>query len=207
MDFSGIEPGADEARLLGNAVFRLDADPVKILDYRAFAEWNASSVTNVVDLIAAEAVARHRRVHTTVARDADEVEEALASGGFDLFFVHDLPAAPAGALALLGASWAAPIAEFTGGCHDVVALATAQGSGEMGELLRASGVLAVTSVAPTSAADVVVTQEDPLLSGVGQGFSGEEAWGALSLDRSAGQTITVVLGTRAGVPVAVHRYW
>lgn len=207
MNFSDVEPGTDEARLLGNAVFRLDEDPVKILDYRALAEWNASSVTNVVDLIASEAVARRRRVHTTVARDADEVVAALAGGGFDLLFVHDQPAAPAGALAELGASWAAPIAEFTSGCRDVVALVTAQGSAEMGELLRTSGVLALTGVEPASAADVVVSQEDPLLSGVGASFSGEQALGAFTIDASAGQSITVLLRTRAGVPVAVHRYW
>jgi hypothetical protein len=207
MDFAGVEPGTDEAHLLGNAVFRVGADPVKVLDYRALSEWNASSVTNVVDLIASEAVARHRRVHTTVARDADEAREALATNAFDLFFVHDQAAAPAGALGEIGASWAAPIASFTSGCRDVVVLATAQGEGEMGELLRASGVLAVGDVEPASAADVVVAQDDPLLSGVGASFSGEQAVAALAVDRSAGQTISVVLTTRAGVPVAVHRYW
>jgi hypothetical protein len=207
MDFSGVTPGSPEARLLGNAVFHVAAEPVRVLDYRELAEWNASSVTNVVDLIASEALARGRTVKTTVAHDAADAREKLVSGEFDLFFVHDLASASPGVLAALGASFHDPLDTFGHGCRAVVVLATAQGAGEMGAFLTASGVLEVKGVTEVAAAGVTIAAPaDPLAAGLTPPFAEPQALASFALGTPSGLR-TTVLATTDGAPVAVHRIW
>jgi hypothetical protein len=204
MDFSAIAPGTPEAHLLGNAVFGATPDPVRVLDYRALAEWNSSSATNVVDLIAAEAVARDRTLQTTVAHDAAELGDLLQKGEHDLLFVHDQTAAPEGELAAVGAAWAPLVAGFVRTCGDVVVLATAGGTGEMGELLSAAGILDTGALSP-AAAVVEVAPGDPLLSGVAPPFAGEQGAASFALDPASKQAVTVVLATPDHAPVALRR--
>lgn len=207
MDFSAVEPATPEARLLGNAVFMAAADPVRILDYREHAEWNASSVTNVVYLVADEAVARDRTLVATVARSAEDAREQLESGEYDIFLVHDQAAAEEGILAGIGAEWAPAIEGFVEKSGNVVMLATATGSGEMGELISASGVLEITAIHPAEPAEIESASPDALGAGVKGPFTGEQAVASFDVEIVAGQPFTPVLTTLDGAPVAIHRFW
>lgn len=208
MDFSAVSPASPEARLLGNAIFMTGADPVKILDYRAHTEWNASSVTNVVDLCADEAVARERTLQTTVAKDAEHARDELENGEYDIFLIHDQAAAEKGALAGVGALWAPLIPGFVEKSGSVVVLATASGEAEMGELLSASGVLEVTgihAITPGEVKNAVPT--DGLGAGVQGPLSGKQSLASFDIDDTAGQAYTAVLVDGDGGAVAVRRYW
>jgi hypothetical protein len=207
MDFAAITPLSREAHLLGNAVFMASHKPVRILDYRELTEWNASSVTNVVDLISSEALVRHRTVQTTVAENAEDVPTELQLANVDVLFVHDQVNAPAGKLAEIGAKWEPAVSAFLKRSGIVIVLATAQGTNEMGELLTASGLLTIKSLAPTTIAHVRnMAPADPIGHGVSTPLHGKQDLAYFMSDEPSVLSVGVVLDDPTGGPVALHTY-
>ena len=77
LDFTDVAPADPAAQILGNAVFLASRTPVRILDYRELTTWNSSTISNTVDLIADEAIARGRDVTTTVVPQSTSVPDDL----------------------------------------------------------------------------------------------------------------------------------
>lgn len=206
MDFSTVTPSDPMAKLLGNAVFTATHTPVRILDYRELSEWNAASVTNTVDLIADEAVARGRTLQTAVAKGGAEVPALLASHDYDVFVVHDLDAAPAGAPAALGEGWASPLEKFASGGGVVVIIGTAGGAGEMPAFLASSGLFLTTSVASAAGKLLSVTSDDAIGAGLGASLPALPGASAFLLG-SGGPTAASVVSTTDLASVVLHRVW
>lgn len=207
MDFAAITPLSREAHLLGNAVFMASHKPVRILDYRELTEWNASSVTNVVDLVSSEALVRHRTVQTTVAENAEDVPTELQLANVDVLFVHDQVNAPAGKLAEIGAAWEPAVSAFLKRSGIVIVLATSQGTNEMGDFLTASGLLSIKSLAPTTIAHIRnMAPADPIGHGVSTPLHGKQDLAFFTSDQESVLQVGVVLEDTSGGPVALHIY-
>jgi hypothetical protein len=206
MNFETVTPGDPMARLLGNAVFVVTHSPVRVLDYRALAQWNATTVTNTVDLIADEAVARGRTVQTVVAADGALVPTQIASLAYDVLFVHDLDAAPAGALAPLGASWAGSIDAFTKSGGVVVIVATTAGTGEMPDFIAGTGLFLTMSTESAAGKTLSVASGDPIGAGLGASLPAEPGATSFALG-SDGPPFGAVIATPDLAPVVLHRVW
>jgi len=205
MDFAAIAPRSYESHLLGNAVFLGAHKPVRILDYRELTDWNSSPVTNVVDLIASEAIARRRTVQTSVAENAEDVTRQLQLAEVDVLFVHDQVEAPAGKLAEIGAAWAQEIHAFLARSGVVVVLATAKGTNEMGQFLTASGLLKISGLAPTTGLHIAnMAPSDPIGHGVSTPFKGTQDLAYFMSDDASVLHTGVVLADGQSGPVALH---
>jgi hypothetical protein len=206
-DLGAVAPGDPPAELLGNAVFLASHHPVRILDYRELTTWNSSAVTNTVDLIADEAVAKGRTVTTTVAPDWSSIPTMLASGDYDVLFVHSLDHAPSTELATIGAAWAPAIPSFVLHGGVVVVLATSGAGAPMGDLLTSSTLLPTSAVVDASASPLAVPGTADAL-GLGLSPTLAPIVGAASLVTSATPSPSLAfVVTAGGAPVAVHRTW
>lgn len=206
MSFEAVAPGDPMAMLLGNAVFASKHSPVRILDYRELAQWNATTVTNTVDLIADEAVARGRQVQTVVAPSGAMVPALLSSHAYDVLFVHDLDAAPAGALAQLGESWAGSLDEFTSTGGVVVVVATTGGTGEMPDFIAGTGLFLTMSAESAAGQNLSVMSGDALSAGLGASLTAAPGAASFSLG-GAIPMVDAVVATPALAPVVLHRVW
>ena len=207
LDFSEAVPGDPSAHILGNAVFIAAHDPVRILDYRELTAWNATSVTNTVDLIADEAIARARPVVTEVAPHWAAVPTLLDSGGFDVLFVHSLDSAPHGQLAAVGAAWSASMGAFTKKGGVVVILATPGGVGEMADFLSASSCLDVSSVEDASTSALAVPGiSDPIGAGLPPTLLPINGASSFITSDAQSPSLSFVVTTKTA-PVVIHRTW
>lgn len=205
LDYAEAQPGDSAGQILGNAVFLPDHQPVRILDYRELSAWNSSSVSNTVDMIAAEAVERRRTMTTHVASDAADVAGSLDIGKTDVFIVHDADLAPPGKLAELGKDWSAAIDAFLQQRGVVVVLAGAGGTHEMGAFLDASGLLVGAEVQPSMGdALYVADAEDMLSRGLPERIASTPLCASFALPDGADPEIARVVLGENGDPVVLR---
>lgn len=206
VDGQGAAVGSPTAKLLGNAVFLAAHEPVRILDYRQFAYPTDSPSTKVDDLLAAEAQARGRVIAWTQGTTAAGLPTQIGSGQFDVLLVHDQAQAPAGLLGALGAAWAPSIDTFVSEGGIAVVLATAEGSGEMADLLTASGLLAASAVTDVTGETL---ENAGWLDSLGQNvlspFLAKPSSASIATSELPGPKLSFVVRTEAGAPVAIHR--
>jgi hypothetical protein len=208
LDFTEAVPGDASARLLDNAVYLAAHDPVRILDYRELTTWNASTVTNTVDLIADGATKRGRGVETTVAAQWAEVPSLLTSGAYDVLFVHDLDAAQPGQLAVLGAAWSASLLSFLQSGGVAVFIATDGGVNEMGDFLSSSAILHVSMVESAATERLFVQgTADALAAGLAPSLGLLPGSASFVAADPPGPSLAYVVVTSGKAPVVLHRAW
>lgn len=190
-----VESTAPARRLLGNAVFLSDAEPLRIVDDREGAD--PASVDAVLATIAAEADKRGRAHTVATAAGAEAITASLATEA-DVLLVHDRRRGarrqgprPAQSISAFARAGGVVVILTTGDDADLLAFL-----GESG-LLDLSGYAAVEgstllNVAPTDALGV----------GVASPFLVKPGTTALAV---AGEDVSVVVATEAHRPVVVHR--
>jgi hypothetical protein len=206
LDFAEAQPGDDAGHVLGNAVFLAERQPARVLDYRALSAWNSSSVSNTVDLIAAEALNRRRTVTTHVAKDEADVIYGLDISRTDVFLFHDASLAEPGQLGELGARWAEAIDVFLAQRGVVVVLVGVGGTNEMGAFLDASGLLHHTKPQAATGDVLYVADTDDMLSrGLPESLARTPVCASFLLGDTPDPTLIPVLISEAGHPVALRR--
>ncbi len=147
-----------QTTLLGNSVFLLPQDPVRIL---AYTEHSPTSIENKVDqAITWSAQAKGRTFQLTLANSVNAVTTGLIKQDYEVFLVYDQTAAPSGALGTAGTAFAPGIDTFVKAGGVVVVTSGGGGTGEMGALLTNAGLLNTT--AQPSATGTVVYNHAPL---------------------------------------------
>ncbi|MCC6216214.1 MAG: hypothetical protein IT376_15225 [Polyangiaceae bacterium] len=202
----GTTTASPQATLLGNAAFLRPSNPVKILEFDQHAA--AQARARVENLLAAQALARGR-THTLerVSAPAD-VATRLNVLDFDVLLVLDQSQAPTGALATVGASWAATLDAFARAGGVIVVLSSATGTAEMPALLSSAGLLTVAAEQPSVALQANVAPFDAVGVNVPSPFVALPRSCAMTLGGPADPfVVTVVreLVDGGGEPVLVHR--
>jgi Stigma-specific protein, Stig1 len=201
-------PVSAQARVLSNAVFIPHMNPLNVLFYERYSD--AAAITNLKTILtdAAQQVGRTLTVTETLT-DSD-VPTKLASQNFSALVVLDQPGAPHGALATLGASWAASVATFSQQGGVVVALDGATGTGEMPGFMTGTGLLMVTAHAPvtTGAPLSVLSRADAVGIGVVSPYAAGANTASITTEPNSGSVVYVVATSSdasSGAPVVVHK--
>jgi hypothetical protein len=200
---SYAESHASSQRVLGNALFRSLHNPTRILEYNEYA--SQVSVAQIHAIVQAEAQKRNR-AYELASASAASLPDILESGHYDVLLVHDGPTAPPGALGAAGAAIGPAIADFSASGGTVVATATGAGSGEMCELLTATGILSCAGFA--SAMESLVHNalpSDVIGNGVVAPFAAKPITSAIVGSEPAGPNVAHVFLTNDGAPVVIHR--
>jgi len=206
-DFATV-PVSAQARVLSNAVFIPQTNPLNVLSYERYSD--AAAIANVKTILtgAAQQVGRTLNVTDTVT-DSD-IPTMLSIQNFGTLLVLDQPGAPHGALAALGASWAATLATFSQQRGVVVVLDGATGTGEMPGLLTGTGLLTVTAHAPvtTGAPLTVLSRADAVGIGVLNPYAAGRNSASITTEPNSGSIVYVVAtsgGASTAAPVVVHK--
>jgi hypothetical protein len=136
MSYEQVFEQSAQTRLLGNAVYLLNRDPVRVL---AYSEHAAAGVMNAVDRAIAWAGNRiNRDAQITRENDVSEIEDTLVRSDYEVLLVYDQAGAGAGELAAAGGQLATVLDDFTiaGG----VVLVLSSGTGTMGEFATSAGL-------------------------------------------------------------------
>jgi hypothetical protein len=207
-DFTTTLPGTAQARVLSNAVFIPQANPLHVMSYERYA--NAGAITRVNGILNGVAGQQGRtlRIRST-SNDAD-VPNLLALPGYDVLLVHDQPGAPDGSLGALGASWASTLTTFTLGGGVVVVLDGGSGIGQMPAFASGTGLLQVTANTPVTIGTplVVSSRLDAVSNGVVSPYGAGQNSVSLSTEPNAGNVVYVVEiagDAGGGAPVVVHK--
>lgn len=158
MNLGTYRANAPQNSLLGNAIFLASRDTPRVLGYSQYA---TARVINGVQRAVTEANDKNARdIQLTLTSSSDGVPAALASGNYDVLLVYDQGLAPTGALGTIGASWQVPLESFTAAGGVVIVLSSAEGTGEMDDLLVQSGLLP-TLTGMTSATNQLLYNREP----------------------------------------------
>lgn len=122
-----------QTNLFANTVFLASRSPVRVLSYTKDVPAGILSATNTA-LSQAGAI-KGRSFVTTEVTSAATVATELTRANYDVLLVPDQIDAPAGELAMVGATWLAAVQNFTGTGGVVVTLTGGEGTGEMPELI------------------------------------------------------------------------
>jgi hypothetical protein len=143
-DFYDATAGSAQARVLSNAAFIPRTNPLRVMSYERYAD--STAVGRVKSILGATATLLNRTIAYTVTSTDADVSTSLKATTHDVLVVYDQASAPEGALAALGASWAASLDAFTRGGGVVIVLDGAAGSvREMPKLVKSASLLDVTS--------------------------------------------------------------
>lgn len=166
-DYSNGPAGTSQARILTNAVFLPLANRVRVLSYERYAE--PTTVTRIKQILTSHATNAGRQIVFTSTSSDTTIPATLTVANFEALLVYDQGAAPAGALATLGASWASSLFTYIGAGGNVIVLDGAAGTTqEMHLFASGAGLLNVASHTPIAAGSAVsvVTPGDALAIGV-----------------------------------------
>ncbi|MDP9035906.1 MAG: hypothetical protein M3O50_13985 [Myxococcota bacterium] len=207
-DYQSTAVATSQARVLSNAVFFSQSNPVHVMSYGRYAD--AGSVTHVAAILAnvAAQLGRTLIVKNTV-QDSD-IPTLLNSQSYDVLLVHDQPNAPTGALAMLGASWASTLLPFAASGGVVVVLDGGTVVSEMPDFVTATGLLTVTAHASitTGTQLFVTTPADVVGVGVVSPYAAGRHSVSFTAEPGTGNTVYVVgLPTDGGAdaPVVIHK--
>lgn len=205
-DYSGAFGGSSQVKVLTNAVFLPPGDPVRILSFEKWSD--PTTVARVKAFVAAAAFGR--TVRYTVTSNVADVRNPLTLAANDVVLLYDQGAMTASEATATGTSWATALLTFAREGGTVVALDGAHGLGEMPALVRAAGLLAVTSHAPLASASHVAVAEpgDQVGLAVPSPYAVTDRSVTLrSSDPNGGDVSYVVRNGAAGDgdPVVVHK--
>ena len=204
-DYATTPPGTSQGRVLANAAFIPSTNPLRVFSYERYVAPGA--LVNVKAILGQRATQLSRTVAYTVSIADGDVPAQLAPTAYDVMVVYDQSSAPAGALATLGASWAATLTTFTKGGGVVVVLDGAAGTGEMPQLITSAGLLAIASHASVAAgsAVTVTAQSDVVAIGVLNPYGVWDHSASFVPSSPAGVTFVVRNGDGSGDPLVAHR--
>jgi len=207
-DYSTTAAGTSQARVLSNAVFMAEGNPLQVLGYQRYAL--PASVTQVGAILngAAQSTGRTFRFVST-STDAD-IPNTLTIANYAVLLVHDQPSAPTGALASLGASWMTTLVSFTQQGGIVVVLDGGSGVGQMPAFSTATSLLAVSAQASVATGTPlqIVASGDAVGVGVVSPYGAGKSSVSLSTEPNAGEVVYVVETSGdagASAPVVIHK--
>ncbi len=211
-DFETTAPGTTQARVLSNAVFIPQTNPLRVLSYERYAD--AVAVSRITTILNGVARQLGRTLNLTETINDADIPNTLSLQNFDVLLVPDQPTAPAGALGALGpgggGNWGVVLASFAQSGGVVVVLDGGTGVGEMPAFVTGTGLLTITAQAPVA----VGTQlQDVARADVeGIGLVSPYAAGANSVsvttEAAGGDVVYVVVDSNdagVGPPVVVHK--
>jgi hypothetical protein len=206
-DYATTAAGTSQAHVLSNAALFTQAQPLQVLSYERYAL--PSAVTHTHAILAAAAQQAGRTLAITATANDDDVPNTLTAAAYGVLLVQDQAGAPAGALATLGAQWAATLTTFVQAGGVVVVLDGGTGTGEMPAFATSTSLLAVSAqvaLAPATSLDVA-TPGDAVGVGVVSPYHTAGSSVALTTEPSGGEVAyVVVLDDDGGVmPVVVHK--
>jgi hypothetical protein len=207
-DYTTTLPGTAQARVLSNAVFVAESNPLHVLSYERYARASAISHVDAILDDVAHQVGRTLRIVSTITDD--DVPEQLVLPSYDVLLVHDQAFAPDGALAALGANWASTLSTFTLGGGVVIVLDGGGGIGQMPALATASTLLGVSAHAPAAVGTplLVTSHVDFVGIGVISPYGAGQSSVSLATEANGGNVVYVVeIGGDAGsnAPIVVHK--
>ncbi len=200
-DLVGASPGLAISRVLANAVFLSNRNPVRVLAYE---QWAApASVASVQSILDQTTYVSGRTYTKTVAANAVE----LRIDRFDVALIFDQPNAPSGALGSIGADTKGALDSFARVGGVVIALDGGTGAGEMPTFLTASGMLAVSAHKLTPAVPVdVVAPADAIGIGVYSPYAAAHSSVTFTLEGTPSPSlITVVAEPTSEKPVVLQK--
>ncbi len=207
-DYLNTPSGTAQARVLSNAVFIPQDNPLKVLSYERYA--GPANVARVKAILNSFATQEGRGLSITSTTIDGDIPSRLLFSAFQVLVVEDQLTAPAGAMATLGASWATTLTTFTQAGGIVVVLDGGMGRGEMPQFSTATTLLSVTAHSPIA----VGTPLDDVAPGDVVGVGVISPYGAgrnsvsITTEANGGSVIyVVVLPSDAGAPppVVVHK--
>jgi hypothetical protein len=207
-DYATTAAGTSQARVLSNAVFIAQNNPLNVLSYEHYAL--ASAVTHVKTILDGVAKSTGRTISiTSTSTDAD-IPNKLTPQAYAVLLVHDQPSAPAGALATLGGSWQSTLSTFTQQGGIVVVLDGGSGVGEMPAFATATTLLDVSAQSNVAVGTPlsVVAPADAVGVGVVSPYAAGKTSVSLLTEPNGGNIIYVVQAPNdagPGAPVVVHK--
>lgn len=207
-DYLNTPVGTAQARVLSNAVFIPQTNPLKVLSYEHYA--GSANVARVKAILNGFATQEGRGLSITSTSVDSDIPNELEFSSFQVLIVQDQATAPSGAMATLGTSWATTLTTFTQAGGIVVVLDGGTGVGEMPQFSTATTLLSVTAQAPIS----VGTPLDDVAPGDVVGVGVVSPYGAgrnsvsITTEPSGGNVVYVIdLPSDAGAPspVVVHK--
>jgi hypothetical protein len=207
-DYTTTLPGTAQARVLSNAVFIPQANPLHVMSYERYAGGTAiARVNNILNGVAGQTGRTLSILHTT---NDNDIPTKLALPNYDVLLVHDQPSAPDGALGTLGASWASTLTTFTLGGGIVVVLDGGTGIQQMPAFATGTGLLNVSSNSPVAVSTplVVASRVDVVGIGVISPYGAGQNTVSIATEPNVGNVVYVVeLSSDAGLapPVVVHK--
>lgn len=208
-DYLTTPQGTAQARVLTNAVFVPQNNPLHVLSYERYASATATARVRTILTGFAGQVGRGF-VMTSTSVDADIPSQLTSITGYQVLVVNDQLAAPAGALASLGASWASTLAAFARQGGIVVVLDGGTGVGEMPAFSTATTLLSVTGQSPVAAGTPLddVAPGDVVGVGVVSPYGAGQNSVSLTTEANGGNVIFVIdlpSDAAAPSPVVVHK--
>jgi len=208
-DYAAANVRVSEAELLSNAVFLPPSNPLRVLSFEQFAD--ATQVTNVKGVLKQVALSLGRTVDVTPATDYTLVPADLIASAYDVLLVYDQSTAPSGTLALVGAAWLAPVADFLVAGGDVVVLDGASGAHpQMTAFLSGAALLQVTAEVPIAQGTqlLVAASGDAVGNSVVSPYAAQTDTVSFVTSEPNGGSVTYVvdaLGNAALLPIVIHK--
>lgn len=194
---------ASARRLLGNAAFLPFANPLQVLDYRAYAQ--PQSVDTVHDVLAEQGAFRNRKHIVSVAPNDAGLVDQLAWRPH-VVLIHDQATAPRGWGASFAAATASALLDFAAGGGTVIVLATTDAP-EMVPFINGLGLMHIagaTSLMGTSLDNAAPT--DVIGVGVATPFLAKSTCSAFIVDDAPDASMSFVVTDAAEPtrPVVIH---
>ena len=207
-DYSNTPGGTAQARVLSNAVFIPQTNPLHVLSYERYA--SAAAVARVEAILDGVAMQIGRTLTITSTNTDGDIPSKLTTASYGVLLVPDQPLASTGALATLGSAWASTLATFTQAGGIVVILDGGTGVGEMPAFSTSTGLLDVSAQASitTGTPLAVVAPADAVGTGVVSPYGAGTASVSLTTEPNGGNVVYVVeepLDGSPALPVVVHK--
>ncbi|MFP6687458.1 MAG: hypothetical protein VB934_22255 [Polyangiaceae bacterium] len=190
--------------LLGNAVFLVPQNPVRIIEWYEHAD--GAAVANI-DVVLAEQAALRGRTMKRSSYNQSELADKLLSTPQHVLLIYDQSSAGVGALQTWGAGMKDAIHQFSAAGGAVVVLASTAGTAEMGKWLLSSELLTVNSLSAITGDQVA---NDAPGHAVGLSvlapFLAKPVTVSFDVTVDPQQPFATVLSRKSnGAPVVVHR--
>ncbi len=204
-DYATTPSSTAQGTVLQNAVFIPSTNPLRVMSFERYAD--ATATANAKKILAGRAAQQQRTLSYTATSTDGDVPAKLTAADYDVLVVHDQKAAPTGALATLGSSWATTLGAFTKAGGVIVVLDGDAGTGEMPQFSTSGGLFQVTSHAPVLAGSAVTVTAPSDDVGVGV-LSPYGVWAhtaTFTLGNLTNVTLIVRNGDGTGAPIVAHR--
>lgn len=206
-DYLKTPAGTAQARVLSNAVFIPQNNPLSVMSFEHYAA--AQAVTRVDGIVNGVATQLGRVVNITSTTTDTDIPAKLTFQKYQVLIVHDQVTAPAGAMVTLGASWQTTLVPFTLAGGIVIVLDGGTGTGEMPAFSTSTTLLTVTAHVPDTGAFLSdVAPFDSVGVGVVSPYAAGKNSVSLTTEPSGGSVIYVIdqaTDAGPGAPVVVHK--